>query len=239
MKKTIIIAILIASIGMAKAQVGIGYNYIISSNKTSSSPTNLFAGNGHSVGISYSGEKKARWLADHPEDDRPSIERKAVGYVLSLRGSVSYQTGNTSQTDLTAFAKTLTAPLGYKIMQSSTNWKQVVVMGGPVLRLGKRNNGLQPFDIDAQVGAAFKLSPRRITIDRTDGQAVISRVFDKTDKGTTLAWQVNASVPVFRIGDALSVSLNAGYGFNGGNVGVTTNYFSRGSKAKIKANNPL
>ncbi len=230
MKKSIIAAILIASIGTANAQVGLGYNYIISSNKSSSSTTNLFADNGHAITFKLRGKNDNKGTPPESATSRkydpgPKKGNGPKGIGIGFTASAGYQFGKTSQDDLTAFAKTLTAPSGYKIGQSSTNWKQVVVMGGPVLRLGKRNNGLMPFDISAEAGAAFKLAPRRITIDKTDGQAVTSRVFDKTDNSTIFAWQVNASLPVFKLGKRVTCNLEAGYGFNGGTVGITFKYF--------------
>lgn len=214
MKKTIFIAFLIASIGTTNAQVSLGYSYILSSQKSNVSPSNtLFGGDGHSLRLGIAWD--------------PFVKRKATTQTeklaprLGLAFGLSYQFGKTSQDDLTSFAKSQTAPLGYKIGQSSTDWKQFVVMGGPILRLGKRNNGLLPFEISAEVGAAFKLVPRQITIDKTDGQAVTSRVFDKTDNNSIFAWQMKASLPVFGLGKRINCCLEAGFGFNGGTVGIS------------------
>jgi len=201
-----------------KAQLGLGYNYILSSKKNSSSTTNLFADDGHSVNISFKNVSSTTW--GWKRDTFPAAISKK-GAQLGFTVDAGYQFGKTSQNDLTAFAKNLTAPLGHKISQSSTNWKQFVVMGGPMLRLGKRNNGLQPLEISAAAGAAFKLSPRTITIDKVDAAVPGVRVFNKIENETSLAWQVNLNILVARLGKRLNGYIQAGYGFNGGTIGIT------------------
>ena len=74
--------------------------------------------------------------------------------------------------------------------------------------------------ISIQAGAAINLSPRTITIDKVDGQAVTTRVYNQTEKGTVFAWQANVGLPVAKLGKRLNLCLEGGYGFNGGSFGV-------------------
>ncbi|MBP6432927.1 MAG: hypothetical protein KA319_14285 [Ferruginibacter sp.] len=193
---------------------GLRYDYIFSSQKTNTSSSNtLFGGNGHSVGFRYG----RGFLNEKSSTNSTDKIKPMLGFAFDL----GFQFGKTSTKDLEAFAKSLTAPVSYKIAQSSVNWKQVVIMGGPMLRLGKRNNGLQPIEVSATAGAALKLKPRNIIIDKYDGQAKLGTVFNTTEKGTLFAWQANVSVPFAKLSKRLNLCLEAGYGFNGGTVGVT------------------
>lgn len=213
---------------LPRGSFGLSYNYILSSQKTNTSPSNtLFGGNGHSIGFRYSrGFLNEKGSTSSAERIKPR---------LGLAFDLGFQFGKTSTKDLEAFAKSHTTPVSYKITQSSVNWKQVVVMGGPILRLGKRNNGLQPVEISATAGAALKLKPGNIIIDKYDGQTKVGTVFNQTEKGAVFAWQANVSVPVAKLGKRLNLCLEGGYGFNGGTAGVSF----RKRFAKIKANNPL
>jgi hypothetical protein len=200
---------------LPRGSFGLSYNYILSSQKTNASPSNtLFGGNGHSLRVGFAWDPFGPKVKAVTPADKLSPR-------LGLAFDLGFQFGKTSTKDLEAFAKSLTAPVNYKIIQSSIDWKQVVVMGGPMLRLGKRNNGLQPVEISATAGAALKLKPGNIIIDKYDGQTKVGTVFNQTEKGTVFAWQANISVPVAKLSKRLNLCLDGGYGFNGGTAGVS------------------
>lgn len=193
---------------------GLAYNYVLSSQKTNTSPSQtLFGSNGHSFRLGFA------WDPFPTEKKVAATDRLAPG--LGIAFDLGFQFGKTSTKDLEAFAASITVPFQYKIAQSSTSWKQVVLMVGPVLRLGKRNNSLPPCEISAIAGAAFRLSPRTITIDQTGMPAADRRVYDETESSTGFAWHTEISIPVFRLGKRTNGFIEAGYGFQGGTVGVS------------------
>lgn len=194
-----------------------GYSYIASSQKENADASKtLFAGNGHSIQVGAT-----FFQANYTTKAKPRLG----GWVKT-----AYQFGNTNKSGLDALGWELVkTPFTYKTTQSTTNWQQVVLMGGPVVDIPSAKKYLGSFAFSATAGAAFKLNPRTITIDKYDAQTKLGTVYTQTDKSTSFVWDVNMFVGLARISKKAGLGLQIGYGSQGGTVGIVA-----GGPPKIK-----
>ena len=154
----------------------------------------LFAGNGATAGIGY------RW-----------------GDRWGVTGKIAYASGKTNEVNVQTFAKTLvSSPFIYKINGWQKQWSQVVIAAGPSFMFGK-NKLLGEVFIKGGIVTGNK---SELTIDKYDGNIKLSTVYTGVKKSVNPYWEMGASYKVAKISKRIVMSINGGYGSNGGTIGI-------------------
>lgn len=179
-------------------QFSMDAGYTFSSLKENQNPNRpLFAGNGVNFGVGH------RW-----------------GDTWGIASRIGFSTGSLDDDGVASITAGRKKPPIYIPIPNppgSEAWKQISVMTGPSIKLGKKHQ----FEINALGGIGFNPSPNTVRVDAYDADQYLYTVYEAKDKSVVGMWQVNAKINLTKITNNLGLSLNAGYGTNGGTIGVS------------------
>lgn len=178
-------------------QFSLDAGYTFSSLKENQNPSRpLFAGNGVNFGIGH------RW-----------------GDTWGIASRIGFSTGSLDDDGVASITARRKRPPYYIPIPDppgSISWSQISVMTGPSIRLGKKHQ----FEFNAMAGIGINPSPNYIRVDAYEQDLFLETVYEAKDKSVVGMWQVNASVRAFAVPKLGSLYLTAGYGTNGGMLGI-------------------
>lgn len=200
-KITIVVMLLVTFLSFAQKkwepyhQLSLDAGYTFSSLKENQNPNQpLFAGNGVNFGVSH------RW-----------------GDNIGIASRIGFMTGSIDQAGIQSITEKWPTPPRYLPNPKEKNYSQISLMTGPSIKLGKKHQ----FEINALGGIGFNPSPNTIRVDSYEQDVFLETVYEAKDKSVVGMWQVNAKINLTKITNNLGLSLNAGYGTNGGTIGVS------------------
>jgi hypothetical protein len=174
--------------------------YLISTNSTNTKNTKpLFASNGINAGVNY------RW-----------------GSTLGIKISLGFNGGKTNDKEILSVAKTFGGNGFTAISSFSKSWNQMNVLVGPSLQFGKGGR----IEANIQAGIGYFLGNNKLKIDLYDVNTFVKNVYNKESKNIVPLWNISANyIPKIIFKKNIGLKIFAGFGSNGGTIGVGISSF--------------
>lgn len=174
--------------------------YLISTNSNNTKNTKpLFAGNGINAGVNY------RW-----------------GSTLGIKTTLGFNGGKTNDKEILSFAKSFEGNGFTSVSSYSKSWNQINVLVGPSLQFGKGGR----IEANIQAGIGYFLGNNIVKVDLYDANTFVKNAYSMENKNIVPLWNISANyIPKIIFKKNMALKIFAGFGSNGGTIGVGISSF--------------